>query len=135
MLGGPGGDWVWDGVALAAAVSEEFAVGIPPDPGDAIAERGQQAQYLGRLRAGCDVAGEYDAVRSAYLWFVEHRLQGGQDSVNVRQDGYLVQHGHYCGMTPALKWNRSLLAKREMFRSIAARISGFRSETQRRAIR
>lgn len=101
---GPAGavaDRIWDSVRLAAAVFEECAVGVPADPGDPVSWRGQHVQHLGRLRAGCVVAGEHDSVRSAHLCFVEHCLEGGQDSVNVRQDGYSLQHGHYIGMTPA----------------------------------
>jgi hypothetical protein len=92
---------------LAAAVFEEFTVGVAADPDDAVAERGQSVEDLGRLRTGGDVAGEHDAIGGTHLWFGEHGLQGGQDSVNVGQYGYSVQHGHHCGMRSPWRRGRS----------------------------
>ncbi|GAA3311010.1 hypothetical protein GCM10020295_79620 [Streptomyces cinereospinus] len=92
---------------MTAAVFEEFTVGVAADPDDAVAETDQQVEDLGRLRAGGDVAGQHDAIGGAYFWFGEHGLQGGQDSVDVGQDGYSVQHGHHCGMRFAWRRDRS----------------------------
>ena len=112
-------------VSLAAAVFEELEISVPADPDDTVSKGSQQVQYLDWLRAGCDVAGEHDTVRRTHLWFGEHCLQSGQDSVDVRQDGYSLKHGHHCGMTPA-RWRIVLLpAKPELSRSIGRRPGGW----------
>ncbi|GAA3121907.1 hypothetical protein GCM10020254_81480 [Streptomyces goshikiensis] len=101
LFGCPGGDRVGDRAALPPAVFKEFPVGVAADPDDAVAETGQQVENLGGLRAGADVAGEHDVFGGADVWFGEYCLQGRQDSVNVGQNGYSVQHGHHCGVKTA----------------------------------
>lgn len=80
-------DGVWHFGAAAAPVFDQFAIGVANEPFHAVTEGEQAVHDLVRLRAGGDVAQGDDAVGGADCGVREDGIEGGEDAVDVGEDG------------------------------------------------
>ena len=85
LVGRPRGHGVRDLDVLTTTKRDELAISVATHQAHPIALGDQTVEDFARLRTRCVVAGDHDQFGGAHLGLVEHGLEDGKDTVNVRE--------------------------------------------------